>query len=72
MIWENNDDIRVEYCDENRRDIQRALDACRDERRPYLIIKNSELRIKNNASESAASSANSKFKIQNCLLSCYL
>lgn len=72
MIWENNDDIRVEYCDENRRDIQRALDACRDERRPYLIIKNSELRIKNNASESAASSANSKFKIQNSELSSIL
>ena len=72
MIWENNDDIRVEYCDENRRDIQRALDACRDERRPYLIIKNSELRIKNNASESAASSANSKFKIQNSGLSSIL
>lgn len=40
MIWDNNDDIRVEHCDESRRDIQRVLDVCREERRPYLIIKN--------------------------------
>ena len=33
----NTDDIRVEYCDGTRRDIQRVLDACREERRPYLI-----------------------------------
>ena len=36
----HTDDIRVEYCDGTRRDIQRVLDACREERRPYLIIKN--------------------------------
>ena len=36
----HTDDIRVEYCDGTRRDIQRALDACREERRPYVIIKN--------------------------------
>lgn len=41
----NTDDIRVEYCDGTRRDIQRVLDACREERRPYLVIKNYELRI---------------------------
>ena len=36
----HTDDIRVEYCDGTRRDIQRALDACREERRPYMVIKN--------------------------------
>ena len=36
----HTDDIRVEYCDDCRRDIQRVLDACREERRPYVIIKN--------------------------------
>ena len=35
----HTDDIRVEYCDGTRRDIQRVLDACREERRPYVIIK---------------------------------
>ena len=37
----HTDDIRVEYCSNSRRDIQRVLDACRDERRPYLVIKKS-------------------------------
>jgi nucleotide-binding universal stress UspA family protein len=37
----HTDDIRVEYCDESRRDIQRVLDACREERRPYVVIKES-------------------------------
>lgn len=37
MIWENNDDIRVEHCDGTRRGVQRALDVCREERRPYVI-----------------------------------
>ena len=36
----HTDDIRVEYCDGTRRDIQRVLDTCREERRPYLVIKN--------------------------------
>ena len=36
----HTDDIRVEYCDGTRRDIQRVLDACREERRPYMVIKN--------------------------------
>ena len=59
----HTDDIRVEYCDGTRRDIQRVLDACREERRPYLVIKNDELRIKN---DSPADTENhSKFKIQN-------
>ncbi len=36
----NTEDIRVEYCDGSRRGIQRVLDACREERRPYVVIKN--------------------------------
>ena len=37
MIWDNNEDIRVEHCDGSRRGIQKVLDACREERRPYLV-----------------------------------
>lgn len=33
----HTDDIRVEHCDGSRRDVQRVLDACREERRPYVI-----------------------------------
>ena len=33
----HTDDIRVEHCDGTRRGIQHVLDACREERRPYLI-----------------------------------
>ena len=66
----HTDDIRVEYCDGTRRDIQRVLDACREERRPYLVIKNDELRIKN---DSPANTENhSKFKIQNSKLTSIL
>ena len=43
----HTDDIRVEHCDDSRRSIQHVLDTCREERRPYLIIKNKELRIQN-------------------------
>lgn len=35
----HTDDIRVEYCDGSRRGVQQVLDACREERRPYLVIK---------------------------------
>ena len=35
----HTDDIRVEHCDGTRRDIQQVLDACREERRPYMVIK---------------------------------
>ena len=35
----HTDDIRVEYCDGTRRNIQQVLDACREERRPYVVIK---------------------------------
>ena len=36
----HTDDIRVEYCDGTRHSVQRTLDVCREERRPYLVIKN--------------------------------
>lgn len=39
MIWDNNEDICVEHCDGSRRGIQQVLDACREERRPYVVIK---------------------------------
>jgi len=38
MIWENNDDIRLIECENNSRIIQRHLNACREERRPYVFI----------------------------------
>ena len=40
MIWDNNDDIRLIECENNRRVIQRHLDECREERRPYVFITN--------------------------------
>ena len=33
----HTDDIRVEHCDGSRRGVQRVLDACREERRPYVV-----------------------------------
>ena len=33
----HTDDIRVERCDGTRRNIQQELDACREERRPYVV-----------------------------------
>ena len=66
----NTEDIRVEHCDGTRRGVQRALDVCREERRPYLIIKNVELRIKNYSS--ADIEDQSKFKIQNSKLTSIL
>ena len=59
----HTDDIRVEYCDNNRRDIQRVLDECREERRPYVVIKNYS---------PANVEENSKFKIQNSKLTSIL
>ena len=35
----HTDDIRVEHCDGTRRGVQQVLDACREERRPYMVIK---------------------------------
>lgn len=38
MIWDNNDDIRLITCKNDRREVQQQLDACREERRPYVFI----------------------------------
>ena len=40
MIWDNNDDIRLIECANNSRTIQHHLNACREERRPYVFITN--------------------------------
>ena len=40
MIWDDNDDIRLIECRNDRREIQHALDECREERRPYVFITN--------------------------------
>lgn len=40
MIWDNNDDIRLIECSNNARAIQRQLNDCREERRPYVFITN--------------------------------
>ena len=55
----NTEDIRVEHCDGTRRGVQRALDVCREERRPYLVIKNYELGIKNYSSKNIETNQNS-------------
>ena len=33
----HTEDIRVEHCDGTRRGVQQVLDACREERRPYVV-----------------------------------
>ena len=38
MIWDNNDDIRLIECENNGRVIQRHLNECREERRPYVFV----------------------------------
>ncbi|MBR6035222.1 MAG: universal stress protein [Paludibacteraceae bacterium] len=40
MIWENNDDIRLIECANEKRTIQRHLNECREERRPYVFVTN--------------------------------
>ena len=35
----HTDDIRVEHSDGTRRGVQQVLDACREERRPYVVLK---------------------------------
>ena len=40
MIWDNNDDIRLIECTNNARTIQRHLNECREERRPYVFVTN--------------------------------
>ena len=38
MIWDNNDDIKLIECENNKRVIQRHLNECREERRPYVFV----------------------------------
>ncbi len=38
MIWDNNEDIRLVECANNARTIQSQLNACREERRPYVFV----------------------------------
>ena len=40
MIWDDNEDIRLIECENNARVIQRHLNDCREERRPYVFITN--------------------------------
>lgn len=40
MIWENNEDIKLIECANNARTIQRHLNECREERRPYVFVTN--------------------------------
>ena len=40
MIWENNEDIRLIECANERRTIQKHLDDCREDRRPYVFVTN--------------------------------
>lgn len=40
MIWDNNEDIRLIQCENSRRTIQKQLNECREERRPYVFITN--------------------------------
>lgn len=42
----NTEDIRVEHCDGTRRGVQQVLDACREERRPYVVLKEQGTRSK--------------------------
>ncbi len=40
MIWDNNEDIRLIECANNSRTIQKHLNDCREERRPYVFVTN--------------------------------
>ena len=40
MIWEENEDIKLIECANERRTIQRHLNECREERRPYVFVTN--------------------------------
>lgn len=42
----HTDDIRVEHSDGTRRGVQQVLDACREERRPYVVLKEQGTRNK--------------------------
>ena len=38
MIWENNEDIKLIECANEKRTIQKHLNECREERRPYVFV----------------------------------
>ena len=38
MLWDNNEDIKLIECENNKRVIQRHLNECREERRPYVFV----------------------------------
>ena len=38
MIWDNNEDIKLIECENKARTIQRHLNECREERRPYVFV----------------------------------
>ena len=38
MLWDNNEDIRLIECENKARTIQKHLNECRDERRPYVFM----------------------------------
>ena len=38
IIWDNNDDIKLIECENNKRVIQHHLNECREERRPYVFV----------------------------------
>ena len=40
LIWDNNEDIRLIECANDKRTIQKHLDECREERRPYVFVTN--------------------------------
>ena len=40
MIWENNEDIKLIECANEKRTIQKHLNECREERRPYVFVTN--------------------------------
>ena len=40
MIWDNNEDIHLIECANDKRTIQKHLNECREERRPYVFVTN--------------------------------
>ena len=40
LIWENNEDIKLIECANEKRTIQKHLNECREERRPYVFVTN--------------------------------
>ena len=40
MIWDNNEDIKLIECANDKRIIQHHLNDCREERRPYVFVTN--------------------------------